>query len=108
MKHTPGPWRYKEEPHHKWKTCKQFIIDSDDRGLMFLGEVYEDKNDPGQLDEVRANARLIVAAPDLLNALEGFVIAHRLNLWKTTNGTDAAVLDKLKQAIAKATKKDMN
>lgn len=51
------------------------------------------------LDEVSANARLISAAPDLLEALEGLVAC--IDETRGANATDA--LHKARAAIAKAT-----
>jgi hypothetical protein len=72
VKHTQGPWCVREEPHHKWKTCTQFIIDSEDRAFMFVAEVHKDKDDPHNIEEVRANARLVKTAPKLLSACKAY------------------------------------
>lgn len=63
-KHTPGPWRINEK--YKW----QFVEGG--RGYessicMIDGMPYPSEK-PGPV--MRANARLIAAAPDLLEALE--------------------------------------
>lgn len=101
-KHTPGPWRY----------CKT-------NGSPTHGEHVIAGAKPGYLAEVRdcgsgdvgANARLIAAAPDLLEALKGVlaivsdsqgVAGYHLNgntaEWDEFDEVDAAI-----DAIAKAT-----
>lgn len=86
--HTPGPWRFTESKHPKYKDATQFAIESPSRAAMFLGDVWESKQDQGATDEVRANFQLAAAAPELLDALrllvgalEGFgVDRHHLKL----------------------------
>lgn len=52
-KRTPGPWRYDKEPGY----CSELIASHGETVAMF----YEDPSE--------ADARLIAAAPDLLEAL---------------------------------------
>ena len=85
FKNTPGPWRY----------CKT------NEGHMIAGAK------PGYLAEVRdcgsgdveANARLIAAAPELLEALTEIVAAADGDGWKQLDATFA----RPRAAIAKAT-----
>ncbi len=65
MKHTKGPWRTRANG-------EVITIDGDVDGAFYCGIAqinpggYSDKGTPNKLD--RANARLIAAAPDLLDA----------------------------------------
>jgi hypothetical protein len=63
MEHTPGPWEY--DDRHYWIDGKRYGMDSWAimRGSYCLATT--DKN--------KANARLIAAAPDLLQALRNLV-----------------------------------
>lgn len=71
--HTPGPWSYRSQPHDDWGTVRagRYIIcqarnpavDYDD-----LDEYRRTRTDPYE-----ANARLIAAAPDLLEACEALI-----------------------------------
>ena len=89
QKHTPGPWYSADDDH-----C-HIRRDSDD---AVIAEVFEDD---GHCDPVhcrplpsRANARLIAAAPDLLEALQYLCeVSH----------TDPRGFDAARAAIAKAT-----
>jgi len=54
--HTPGPWVYGKTGYVKSGDC-------------YIAEVLHGPDCP-DADEVKANARLIAAAPDLLAALE--------------------------------------
>lgn len=74
MKHTPGPWRYTREIT-KQGIDKAFIV-----GERYIAEIfnfcnphsapqYTTEND-GFFVEAQANARLIAAAPDMLEALK--------------------------------------
>lgn len=67
--HTPGPWRFRESKDPKHKAITHFVIESPSRAAMFLGDVWESKQDQGATDEIRANFRLVAAAPELLDAL---------------------------------------
>jgi len=58
-KHTPGPWSYDGTP-----TPHRIIANSENIAQCF--HVSGDAND----DQLRANARLIAAAPELLKLLD--------------------------------------
>lgn len=83
-KHTPGPWHYAE--------CQMGtpFVDTESVGDLFAAAL--------PLDEQIANAHLIAAAPDLLEALEA---AHG---WLVLVGTDhlEPVRARCRAAIAKA------
>lgn len=86
-KHTPGPWRFYAEPQPNG--CP--IVGT---GGLMVAQLAHSINHPEQRDTAIANARLIAAAPDLLEALRGVLrVADR-----ATVEFDAA-----RAAIAKAT-----
>lgn len=76
-KHTPGPWRYDYAPGY----CGELLAANGTTLAEFVTEPSE------------ANARLIAAAPDLLEAL--IDIAEK--------STDAGAIECARAAIAKAT-----
>lgn len=57
MSHTPGPWAYDSE-----NNFPPAILDSDDHLVASIAQDW--------VDDPAANARLIAATPDLLEALE--------------------------------------
>ena len=90
-KHTPGPWYIYEDgdsPGIEASACSivVFGLEEDDGGVG--GRTTE---------EAKANARLIAAAPDLLEALQHLMVAHGEQL-------DYA-FQQAQDAIAKATGK---
>ena len=104
-KHTPGPWSISS-------ACKNAINAERNNKLIGIGTTYHDPDSVyfiGQ-DEAIANARLIAAAPELLEALKSAAsLANELALAKLFPGTvlnDDKVnelLDKYREIIAKAT-----
>ena len=92
-RYTPGPWAMVPQVFRGIETYK--IKGPAKTGPQLVGRI-----------EYEADARLIAAAPELLAALKGMVVAHELNLWKTINGTDEAVIGKIKAAIAAAEGKE--
>lgn len=95
-KHTPGPWQFYTEPQPNG--CP---IVGDGRGLM-VAMLAHSIHYQDQKSEALANARLIAAAPDLLEAL-----AVMTDLCAIKYGNlDAEVWSEIKKAraaIAKAT-----
>ena len=94
--HTPGPWRIVRED--------QTVILSPDTSIAMLfrdGDVeYSDFKSPFD-DVFEANARLIAAAPDLLEALKMIILDDNAMdaLWQHF---DSMEMDKISAAIAKA------
>jgi hypothetical protein len=82
--HTPGPWKTNGDPYVSTADGKRSIAFCDTR----------------QAHEDRANARLIAAAPDLLEALKDIV-----GFWDSIVPTDAVnqMHINARAAIAKAT-----
>ncbi len=64
-KHTPGPW----EVVDIGGVAIGVGIDEGGNCFRMIGNTLT-KNDPREIDEINANARLISAAPDLLAACE--------------------------------------
>lgn len=83
MSHTPGPWFSREDTGVIFDSCGTPIQTSGTRGL----------------EQYRANARLIAAAPELVRA------AKNVLEWfsEMESHEDQAVLDTLREAVAKAT-----
>lgn len=65
--HTPGPWTLGES----WISDDHIAIDAPSHGeLASVVISMEDANPGEQFQELEANARLIAAAPELLEALD--------------------------------------
>jgi len=94
MTHTPGPWKSKLLNRHK--TNEHWRIGNDEAGNEIVAECTDYVSVPAERD---ANAMLISAAPDLLEACLAFVEAYEKSL--QLEKTDVA-LRMAKQAIAKA------
>ena len=87
MKHTKGPW-FKDG---------HFIRQVDDSGLIAELYISPNSND-GRNQSLTDNARLIAAAPEMLEALEA--VLNRLDKdWPSFHGD---VKETLKNAIKKA------
>ena len=103
-KHTPGPWSYRSELHDDWGVVRAgrfFICQAKDPRYMdneHLAQCREVGRDPWE-----ANARLISAAPDLLDAIKPLLAL--LEPVETLELLAAPELEKLnaaRTAIAKA------
>jgi len=70
-KHTPGPWEI---------SPKNEAIITGENGDVNIATMWEafhlDERTGERVEEAYANARLIAAAPDLLEALENLVFLH--------------------------------
>ncbi len=82
--HSPGPWRLSCHPH-----------DGNYMRITCSGDPAEGDNLRGYCGE--ANARLVVAAPDLLDALERLLTSADVR-----DAADAGALKQARAAIAKA------
>jgi hypothetical protein len=97
MSHTPGPWQYRANSHDTL-----FIVEGD--GLLVtsmswhssIRERYPLRN------ESQANARLIAAAPELLEALQPFV-EHNSSEDTITITVRTADVTRARAAIHRAT-----
>ena len=97
-KHTPGPWAV-DENDHQW-------ITADCDGLIVAEIPYGEGEETDRHHEINdANARLIAAAPELLEALRDMV---RINQNKEgyfrghSHAESGSVYEQARAAIAKA------
>ena len=97
--HTPGPWDYDPTGDDK-RICVGIGLVDGPNGYD-VAEVYSDDCDP---DEALANARLIAAAPDLLEALEGLLVFAEDAETKALVGDEGCLwpCEEARTAIAKA------
>ncbi len=104
MTHTPGPWTFDAN-----ELGGSYPIYPPDSYLTpWIAEAKGPHVGPNNLDEVLANARLIAAAPELLEALQGLTEIIGLTAIKHESQRD--ILQKsfeiARTAIAKATGTD--
>lgn len=94
MKHTPGPWEASQ-----WRVCHSVGGD--------IGVICDTANNAKtRTEENMANAKLIAAAPELLEALEElYAVVRGESNWllNEDSGGDAALDEKIRNAIEKAT-----
>jgi len=70
-KHTPGPWEVFDDV----EGCEFPGIDNAGESIVLCGSIFDDGGIRGDTKEERlANARLIAAAPELLEAVERLLI----------------------------------
>ena len=88
MKHTPGPW--------------EVCIGEVDGGLfeIYQGEINTICRGDDEMIDWKANARLIAAAPEMLEALEDYIDLYPFR--DKMNFRQRSTFDKAKRAIAKA------
>ena len=89
MKHTPGPWKFDSRAHVE-------AILSDSTDVCFLPHSGSTTARDKDLQEIRANARLIAAAPELLEACEMML---RLAEGETLDEAFPGEIDILRDAI---------
>ena len=97
--HTQGPWSDDHLSQHERATItggKLRLIKTDGVIVAFLPQWLDT---PEEASEARANARLIAAAPDLLEALQ----LCRQHMYDHASNTTDGAFDKICAAIAKAT-----
>lgn len=112
-KHTPGPWTIftdLPEEHDGYIDHGGYRINAD--GVEQLAYVWErsarvnpstgeqDSSLPFGAEEAQANARLIAAAPELLEALEAIVARWDTPAWKETEPT-ADVMNAARSLISR-------
>lgn len=103
-KHTPGPWWWDGAPGQSNLRCGDpSECESDSSVIRY--EPYEGMwlSRYGSADEDAANAKLIAAAPDLLEALRWYVENDDTNVQQDGNEFYTAGLRRAEAAIAKAT-----
>lgn len=94
FKHTPGDWTV-NGPYH--------IVASTPQGdpPIIVAQIISLRN--GRIEEKDANARLIAAAPELLEALEMLLVITNSRGESLGLDDGGPVLDRARAAIAKAT-----
>lgn len=108
-KHTPGPWAFKQgAPPSEIKLIGHIKRDIPHRGDGYVATVLSDENwrmHTAGHDECRrqahANARLIAAAPDLLEALEEILEACNYDGVLVEMSAEAKANKAIAKAIAK-------
>jgi hypothetical protein len=102
-KHTPGPWHLDETfVDGKWGNPSRWvceIVGPDNSRIV--ADIPEYRTYEEDAAELEANARLIAAAPELLQTLQMVESVYRKNC--VNEGEPSSVLDALQSAIAKAT-----
>jgi hypothetical protein len=83
IKHTPGPWKY--EGGGSWVYGKD-------------GVVAQSSLDYAHLEEMRANARLIAAAPEMYAILDEISRTVQASIWEISEGQE----NKINAVLAKA------
>jgi hypothetical protein len=92
VNYTPGPW----------KRADLLVYALNQGGSnQFSAQVQGDGRHGAKLDELRANARLVAAAPDLLEALQATLSMYRA--YVTEDEIGPALVELAEAAIDKAT-----
>ena len=91
FKHTPGPWSYRY-----WSNCSDRNL-LEGYSISADGHIVPMNTSEGDLYEAEANARLIAAAPELLEALKA--AQKKGSRWHPAD----PVVQQINVAIAKAT-----
>lgn len=114
-KHTPGPWRVFKSHNPKPEYTTTWKLDSQTRKCMAILTVYDINSNPKwqagnpeemqehaeTMAEVESNAKLIAAAPDMLEACEKALA--RMEVLASHGYGSAPEERRLRDAIAKAT-----
>ena len=95
-KHTPGPWRYEEA--EVWATAPmRFNLTT--AGTPMIATLCKHEDAEGGFP-VEANARLIAAAPELLEALE-FITESYASALSNLGQTDDEALSEARAALSR-------
>jgi pimeloyl-ACP methyl ester carboxylesterase len=95
MNHTPGPWTaWKEEEYHAIGSSNGRAL-----ALVYLCDYPEEQGEK----QAQANARLIAAAPELLEALQDLLRQVERDCLNTRHGVRTG---RAREAITKATKQE--
>lgn len=102
-KHTPGPWRVREMVRHG-QLHGYFVAANDVNGFAYDAEILGEDEYRDGLGRWAADANLIAAAPELLEALidAGLQITYLHEKLGSDTGTGNASLARIRAAIAKA------
>ena len=90
--HTPGPWKCGNND------AFVYALNSNGTNIFFagIGPGWSDDDKQASEEELLANARLIAAAPDLLEALEGLYLHTKNN--HVIHGLNVKAAEALKKA----------
>lgn len=97
MKHTPGPWIVIPSPDPE---VTNISIQSYSTPSLWVASVHGSHVDTPD-DQMNANAKLIAAAPDMLDALQSIV---GIEAWIEDQELRRVFTEKVYPVIAKATK----
>lgn len=98
-KHTPGPWEVFDDV----EGCEFPGIDNAGESIVLCGSIFDDGGIRGDTKEERlANARLIAAAPDMLEAIEETLQSVVMNRLHDTIEISRDAIELLRAALAKA------
>ena len=100
-KHTPGPWHLEEMGYNSSSYYIRGSSESGDRLTIGKGAVAHIPR--STVNPMEANARLIAAAPELLDALRGLLALEEENLRGYDDIDVCAEVQFARAAIAKAT-----
>ena len=103
-KHTPGPWR--KVTANDYKSLGVETVSDDIYARVTICEIQLAHGEPfnsDENDEPKANARLIAAAPELLEALKKATMALAWHEQEHGVAMDAVIVEQARAAIAKAT-----
>jgi len=107
--HTPGPW-FVDEDSRPGMSWNRHIYTKTERATAICFMAHSNgRNEAGD----RANARLIAAAPDLLEALQAAVACGMVPISSVSEGgaskhsRQVQVADMIRAAIQKATKEQV-
>ena len=108
MSHTPGPWKACP-PRFGHQFVRQDPDDWDGHGYQHICTLPQSNKGTYYGEMFRANARLIAAAPDMLEALQGIIAESDMQNDEISRGAEfyvarlEAALAKCRSVIAKAT-----
>lgn len=103
-KHTPGPWIFEPTEVGGGPWPHYGLINGRDGGPVPIHIVLDPKLDVEDDYEAQANARLVAAAPELLEALQAIIQRENdFNRWGQGTLIGDSVADNARRAIAKAT-----
>ncbi len=93
-KYAPGPWHL-----DTWGTGREFVVENCNQGYgaYTIAEIPESLGSDYTPEMTKANAQLIAAAPELLEALEDYVKVHEF-----LGHADRPHYQAARKAIAKA------
>lgn len=99
--HYPGPWKYWTDQYvDDWGTVRasdgKFICQAKDPRCTLFDTEKLNAHRENNTDPWEANARLIAAAPELLEACKDMLT------WVNSQHVDAQVIDAMRNAVAKA------